>query len=74
MPRLIADMQAALNNESVSSLFDIKDLENLMRQSAFNPIYVVKPKQTALLICVLILDYYELKTMFNIITWPAPSQ
>lgn len=52
MPCLIADMRAGLNNESVSSLFDIKDLENLMRQDAFNPIYVVKPKQTALLIGV----------------------
>lgn len=56
MPLLIADMQAGLNNESVSSVwllvFDVKDLENLMRQDVVNLIFAVKPKQTALLIHV----------------------
>lgn len=56
MPLLIADMQAGLNNESVSSVwllvFDVKDLENLMRQDVVNLIFAVKPKQTALLIRV----------------------
>lgn len=54
MPLLIADMQAGLNNESVSSVwllvFDVKDLENLMRQDVVNLIFAVKLKQTALLI------------------------
>lgn len=56
MPLLIADMQAGLNNESVSSVwllvFDVKDLENLMRQDVVNLIFAVKLKQTALLIRV----------------------